>query len=141
MDTWTHEASIDVAATPARLWRLFADVDGWRRWNPGIAHIALHGAFAAGSTFTMQPPGEEAFTSTLRAVEQDAGFTDETVIGDTCVVVHHRLHALPGGGTRVTYRTEVTGPDAAAFGPMVTADFPDVLAGLKRIAEGSAATA
>jgi uncharacterized protein YndB with AHSA1/START domain len=133
---WTHQASIHVAATPAQLWRLFAEVDGWPRWNNGIARIALHGAFAAGTTFTMQPPGEDAFTSTLRAVVPDTGFTDETMIGDTCVVVHHELHPLPDGGTRVTYRTEITGPDAAGFGPMVTADFPEVLASLKRIAEG-----
>jgi hypothetical protein len=89
----------------------------------------------------MQPPGEEAFTSTLRVVQENAVFTDETVIGDTCVVVHHELHAVPGGGTRVTYRTEVTGPDADAFGAMVTADFPQVLAGLKRAAERPTAVA
>ena len=122
---------------PSQVWRLFADVEGWARWNPDIAHIALHGAFSAGTTFTMQPPGEDAFTSTLRAVEPGAGFTDETVIGDTRIVVHHGLQPLPGGGTRVTYCTEITGPDAAAFGPMVTADFPEVLAGLKRMAETS----
>ena len=132
---WTHEASIDVAAAPSQLWRLFADVEGWPHWNTGIERITLHGDFAAGNTFRMQPPGEEAFTSTLRAVQEDVGFTDETVIGETCVVVHHTLQPLPDGGTRVIYRTEVSGPDAAAFGAMVTADFPDVLAGLKRLAE------
>lgn len=33
-------------------------------------------------------------------------------------------------------RTEISGPDAAEFGPMVVGDFPDVLAALKRVAEG-----
>ena len=37
--------------------------------------------------------------------------------------------------TRVTYRTEIDGHEAEELGAMVTADFPDVLAALKRPAE------
>ena len=51
----------------------------------------------------------------------------------------HRLEPLPGGGTRVTYRTEITGPAAEQvgpeLGPAITADFPDVLAKLVAHAE------
>jgi hypothetical protein len=39
--------------------------------------------------------------------------------------------------TRVTYGTEITGPNAHEFGPLVTGDFGDVLAALKRLAEAS----
>lgn len=47
----------------------------------------------------------------------------------------HELHALPSGQTRVAYGTEITGPNASAFGPLVTGDFGDVLKALKRLAE------
>ena len=83
----------------------------------------------------MQPPGMAAFTSTLLEVRADAGFTDETVIEGTRFVVSHALEPLPSGGTHITYGTQVTGPAAAEMGPLVTADFPDVLAALKARAE------
>jgi hypothetical protein len=132
---WTDTASIATTASPQALWRLFEDVAGWTRWNAGIARIALHGPFASGSTFDMQPPGMEAFTSQLHDVRPNAGFVDETVLDGTRFLVSHELQPLPSGGTRVTYSIRVEGPEAAALGPLVTADFPEVLAALKALAE------
>ena len=132
---WTHEQSIEIDAIPAQIWAVFTDVHGWMRWNAGIEHIELHGPFAAGSSFTMQPPGTDAFVSTLIAVDEQRGFTDETVIDETRVVVDHRIEALSPHRVRVTYATQITGPQAQAIGPEVTGDFGDVLRGLKAICE------
>ena len=132
---WTDTASIATTVPPHVLWRLFEDVASWTSWNAGIARIALDGPFASGSTFEMQPPGMDAFTSTLRDVRPNAGFIDETVLDGTRFLVSHELQPLPCGGTRVTYAIQVDGPDADTLGPMVTADFPDVLAALKALAE------
>lgn len=135
---WTHEASIETTATPESVWRLLADVPNWKRWNAGIEKIELLGVFAKGTTFSMQPPGSDAFISTLIEVIENEEFTDETVIGGTRVVVAHCLVPLAGGGTRIVYRTEVFGADAEAFGLMVTGDFPEVLGALKALAENAA---
>lgn len=132
---WSHEASIDTRTTPGRIWRLFADVPGWKRWNEGIERIELHGPFADGTRFTMQPPGMDAFDSTLVEVRENQGFIDETLFEGHRVRVFHLLQALPDGGTRILYRTEIEGPEAAEIGPLVCADFPAVLAALKRLAE------
>ena len=134
---WTHEESIETRATPARVWQLFSDVPGWKAWNAGIEHIELHGPFAEGTTFTMQPPGTDAFVSTLTAVVENQGFTDETVIDDTRVIVAHLIEPLATGLTRITYSTRITGPLAAEIGPMVTGDFADVLQSLRTIAEST----
>ena len=134
---WTHQESIETRATPARVWQLFADVPGWKAWNAGIEHIELHGPFAEGTTFTMRPPGSDAFVSTLTAVVEHQGFTDETVIDDTRVIVAHRIEALAAGLTRITYSTTITGPLAAEIGPMVTGDFADVLQSLRMLAESA----
>ncbi|HEY0532205.1 MAG TPA: hypothetical protein VGD29_11475 [Actinoplanes sp.] len=45
----------------------------------------------------------------------------------------HRL--IPSeGGTRIVYRTEITGNVPDGLGPAITADFPDVLAKLAAFA-------
>jgi len=132
---WTHEESIETTAAPARIWRLFADVAGWTRWNAGIERIQLHGPFATGSRFTMKAPGVDAFVSTLADVRENQGFVDETILGGTRVSVDHRIEPLPGGRCRIVYRTEVSGPHAAGFGAAITADFAQVLAALKAAAE------
>lgn len=129
---WTHVASIETSATPAAVWALWSDVAGWKQWNAGIVNLELHGPFADGTRFTMQVPGDDIFTSTLLTVRENQAFTDETVIDGNRVLVFHRIEALPSGGTRISYSTEITGPQEAEFGPMVVGDFPDVLAALKR---------
>lgn len=136
---WTHVSSIETSASPAEVWAKFADVAGWKRWNAGIVNIELHGPFAEGTRFTMQVPGDDTFISTLRAVRENEEFTDETVVDDNRVRVFHRIEALPSGGSRISYSTEITGPQEAEFGPMVVGDFPDVLAALKRHLEIPAA--
>jgi hypothetical protein len=57
------------------------------------------------------------------------------VLEETRFLVSHELHPLPEGGTRVTYAITVQGPEADTLGPLVTADFPEVLAALKALAE------
>ena len=37
---WTREDAIDIAAAPERVWRLFADVPCWPRWNAGVETLA-----------------------------------------------------------------------------------------------------
>ena len=134
---WTHEATIETSAPSTRVWALFADVARWNTWNAGIDTIAIHGPFAAGTTFTMQPPGQDALTSTLVEVTPLARFVDETVVDATRVVVSHTLVPLAAGGTKIVYTTTITGPGADELGPLVTSDFPEVLAALKRLAEQS----
>jgi hypothetical protein len=136
-DMWTHEASIETTASTTALWKIFADVPGWKRWNAGIERIVLMGDFASGNRFVMQPPGQEAFISQLRDVVEEEGFTDETVIDGTRVLVSHRLLPLAWGGSKVVYRTEIEGPNAAEFGPLVTGDFDEILSELKALAEAS----
>jgi uncharacterized protein YndB with AHSA1/START domain len=132
---WTHEETIETSAAPTRIWELFADIARWKEWNAGIETIEIHGPFEAGTTFSMQPPGQDALSSTLVEVKPNQRFSDQTVVGETRVLVSHQLVPLASGGTKIIYRTEITGPGADEVGPMVTSDFPAVLAALKRLAE------
>lgn len=135
-ENWHNEYSIEASVGPERIWALFRDVASWKQWNAGIEAIELEGPFATGTWFTMKPPGQDPLRSRLLDVRENECFVDETRVGGLCVTVTHRLVRLGADRTRIVYAVEATGPGAAEIGPMVAADFPDVLASLAaRVAE------
>lgn len=122
-------------ASRSTLWSLWTDVNNWSTWNAGVEQAQLTGPFVNGATFSMTPTGQDALTSRLIKVEEGVAFVDETVLGDICVTVEHRIEPLDGGKLRVVYGAQVTGPGAEHVGAMVTEDFDDVLAALVKLAE------
>ncbi|HVT08728.1 MAG TPA: SRPBCC family protein [Polyangia bacterium] len=135
-DTWRTEYSVEVEVGPAAVWALFRDPAGWKGWNAGVESVELEGPFADGTWFTMTVPGGERLRSRLIDVRENEGFIDETLLDDLRVTVAHRLTPLDGRRTRITYAVEANGPGAREIGPMVSADFPDVLASLATQVEG-----
>ena len=139
---WSHDYSLTTELAPQPLWQVLADIEGWVGWNGGIESIELDGPLAAGTTFRMTPPGEDTVTSTIIELQPDALFTDLTEMDGLAIKVEHRLDPQPEGGTSITYRVEVTGavPDEVAeeVGTAVSADFPDVIAGLVAAARARA---
>jgi uncharacterized protein YndB with AHSA1/START domain len=139
---WEYEYSADTTASPEVVWRHFSDVTAWPSWNAGIEKLEMHGPFEAGSTFTMTPPGEDPITMRLVEIVPGEVWTDEMDAGDFVVRTVHAVAPNGTGGSTITYRTEFHGPAAdqagAEMGPAITADFPDVVAGLVAVAEKSA---
>jgi uncharacterized protein YndB with AHSA1/START domain len=155
---WEYEYSVETAASPADVWRHWSDMAAWPAWNAGIERIEIDGPFEVGTTFTMTPPGDDPVTMHLTEIVPGELFTDEMDAGDFIVRTVHRLtpvtasgatasgataSGVGASGTRITYRTEITGPAAdqigPELGPAITADFPDVLAALAKVAQDSAA--
>jgi Polyketide cyclase / dehydrase and lipid transport len=128
--SWHIDHSIETPLAPERIWPFFADVAGWKDWNPGVEESVLEGPFATGTWFSMKPPGQETLRSRLLAVHDGDSFVDQTRVGDLVITVAHRIERLPSGRTRITYSVEAVGPEASEIGPMIAADFPDVLASL-----------
>jgi uncharacterized protein YndB with AHSA1/START domain len=136
---WEYQYSVEAAAAPGVLWRHWADMASWPAWNDGIEAIDVEGPFEVGTAFTMTPPGQEPIRMRLTEVTPERSFTDEMDAGDFVVRTVHRLEPAGGGLTRIVYRTEITGPAAGRIGPelgpQITADFPEVLASLAKLAE------
>jgi uncharacterized protein YndB with AHSA1/START domain len=137
---WEYEHSTETSAAPQEVWRHWSDMAAWPQWNAGIEKMEIDGPFAAGTTFAMIPPGDEPIRLRLTEIIPGELFTDEMDGGDFTVRTVHRLEPATSGRTRITYRTEITGPAAdqvgPQLGPAITADFPDVLAALAKLAEG-----
>jgi uncharacterized protein YndB with AHSA1/START domain len=136
---WTNEQSIETAASPEAIWRLWSDVAGWPEWNADIEHIEISGPFAAGSAISMTPIGQDPVELRIaEAVEPDL-FVDEANLGHIVVRTTHRIERLEGNRSRVTYRMEISGPAADSvgpeLGPQISADFPQTLAALAQHAE------
>jgi Polyketide cyclase / dehydrase and lipid transport len=127
---WTTEHSIEMTVAPEAIWRAWADVPGWSRWNRDIERIELAGPFAEGSTIAMTPHGQEPVHLRLAEVVEGERFVDEADVGGTIVRTTHRIDRLGDGHARVVYRLEASGPAADAIGPAVSADFNDTLTAL-----------
>jgi hypothetical protein len=136
---WTNEQSIETSAAPERIWRLWADVDGWPSWNGDIERIELIGPFAVGSRILMTPIGDEPVELRITEVAEPELFVDEADGGDFVVRTTHRAERIAPERTRVTYRMEITGAAADTIGPQIgpeiSGDFPETLAGLVALAE------
>ena len=135
-----REFSTTTSASRSTIWALWTDINNWSSWNAGVEQAKLSGPFVVGAEFSMTPSGQDAMTSRLIRVEEGVAFIDETVLGDICVTVEHRIEPLDGGKLRIVYSARVTGPGAEHVGAAVTEDFDDVLAALGKLAEGSVET-
>jgi hypothetical protein len=136
---WRGEYAVETSATAEAIWSIFRDVPAWKTWNAGIEQIEIDGPFAAGTWFTMKPPGEEALRSQLIDVRENASFIDETRVGDLVIKVAHRIETIGPARTRVVYAVDARGPQASEIGPAVASDFPEVLASLAKLAETGSA--
>ena len=139
---WEYEHSVEAEVAPETVFRLWTDAANWHTWNDGVGDVEVRGPFAAGTEFTMTPPGQDTITMLIAEVVENEGFTDvNSEVEGLVITTFHRIEQLDGGLTRVTYRTEITGEAAdelgPEFGPQICADFPDVVANLVALAAKS----
>jgi hypothetical protein len=85
-------------------------------------------------------PGQPPISFAITEVQPRRGFTGETEIPGV-LRFGHSLETTRGL-TKVTHRVEIDGPAEMAkeFGPVVTADTPDAVRALVRLAETNAAS-
>lgn len=136
---WSTEYSRETTASADAIWRVWSDVERWPEWNADLERAQLSGPFAAGSRITMYQRGGETIELRIAEASEPAAFVDEADLGGVVVRTVHRLEDQGGGGVRVIYRMEITGPAADTvgeeIGPAISADFPQVLAALAERAE------
>jgi hypothetical protein len=135
---WVKEYTGDCAASPSQVFGILAEPATWSEWNDGVLRVDMDGPFAEGTAAVMVLPDQTALPFRFTWVETDRGYEDETPVPGAGVVVRVRHELTPNdGGTHITYRCAVDGPDdvAAEVGAAVSADFPDVIAALGSRAE------
>jgi hypothetical protein len=136
---WEYENAVETTAAPEAIWRLWSDVENWGTWNAEIEKIEINGPFAAGSQILMTPPGDDPIPLVIAEAVENERFVDEARFGDLLLRTTHRIDA-DQGRTRVVYRMEITGSGADEAGPQIgpgiTADWPETMAALVKMAGG-----
>ena len=136
---WSTEHNRETTPSPASVWRLWSDAATWPEWNADIERIEISGPFAAGSTISMTPIGQDTVELRIAEASEPRLSVDEADLGDVLIKTFHRVDSLGEGRSMVTYRMEISGPAADTvgpeLGPRISEDFPETLAALTERAE------
>lgn len=134
------EQRIQIATAPATIYRLYADVANWHRWDPDTRRATLEGAFAVGSHGSLTPAKGNTVPMVVTFADPERGFTVESRIPLLLrMVFEHELTTRGPSLTEVVHRVTLSGPLAWLIGPglkrQLDAGLPVTLARLKRLAE------
>jgi len=138
-----HGRTLETAATPERVWRIWSDVSTWPSWNPDVLSVAIVGPFVSGARGQMTTKAGGTHDITLRDVEPGRSFGLETSpipLGR----FHFECQVQPGDrATTISQSITIGGPlgplYSAMMGPRIAQGFEPILGGLKAAAEGEAA--
>ena len=76
---WTKFHSVVTKeVTKEQMWKLFADVNNWHKWDSGIEYAKMKGPFEKGNVFELKPKGGPKVKIKLIEVIENRAFTDLT---------------------------------------------------------------
>ena len=111
MNRVEQSTSIDVAASPERVWEVLADVEKWPEWTDSVTSVKRldDGQLVVGSRVEISQPRIPTGTYTVTALEPGRTFTWEQRQPGSTVSGHHECTPLPDGGTRVELKVVMSG--------------------------------
>lgn len=112
---WSVESSLEVEATAAEVWRLYADPGTWRRWAHSTAGATADGALAVGSTVAITPTRGPAQRVRIVALEPERRLVSELGLPGARMSFHYEIEPL-ATGCRVRHRVAMNGVLSAAYG-------------------------
>lgn len=119
--------------------RLWSDVENWGTWNADIEKTEIQGPFAPDAKITMSTAGQDPVRLRIAELIENEMFVDEAQFDGLLLRTTHRLNRLGQHRTQVVYRMEITGTAAdevgPQIGPAITADWPETMASLVKLAQ------
>ena len=140
MPRWAH--SIEINATPARVWQVLSDVSKWPEWTPSIESVeGTPATMGVGATAVVKARGNPKATWTVTEWNPGQNFTWVTSIRGSKSVGEHIIEPNGEGKSRVTLAIEVKGLMGVIFKPMISKGIVENLEmesnGLKQRSEAS----
>jgi hypothetical protein len=136
-----REASLETAAAPATVWRVWSDVNHWPDWNPDMNESRLDGPLKLGATGMINTKSGGKHDVVVTHFEDGKSFElESTALPGTKMAIRATI-APSAAGTRITQGFEPRGLLAPIVGPMmggmILKTFNSVLGGLKQKVEAA----
>jgi len=114
------EQSVDIAASPERVWETTVDIPRWPEWNPTVdaVEVLTPKPMGLGWTARLKQPGNQPGTWTVTRFEAPRVYEWDTRPLGMHVTALHVLEPS-ATGTRVTLSIDVEGPTAFLLGWIV----------------------
>ena len=111
--------TVDIDASPARVWTVVRDVERWAEWTASIRSIERleTGPFAVGSRARVRQPRALPAIWEVTALEEGRAFTWATRSAGASATANHTVAPL-GNGSRVTLSVSYGGPLGVVVGWM-----------------------
>ena len=101
--------TMQIAASPAKVWDLLIDAPAWPSWCPQIESVKAPGALAMGTRFVWKSSGT-TIHSEVHLEEPDRRLSWTGTASPARAIHVWELKATPDGGTLVTVKESMTGP-------------------------------
>ncbi|EAP98542.1 hypothetical protein JNB_00200 [Janibacter sp. HTCC2649] len=139
-----QHVTVDIAATPERVWEVMTDVERWPEWTDTVTSVTRldEGPLAVGSKARVEQPKLPPTEYTVTEVEPGRSFTWVAKGPGVLTMARHSVEAQSGGGTRALLSVEQTGLLGVVMGRLFFKGLTDrylalEAAGLKARSEGS----
>ncbi len=119
MPAWQH--SIDIEASPARVWEVLADIERWPEWTSSIVSVQklTEGPLTVGTRARVHALGVPESEFTVTSAAPGNSFTWETKVRGARSIAGHVIEPT-ASGARATLSVEVGGIVAALLRPILS---------------------
>jgi uncharacterized membrane protein len=116
------KASVEIVASAADVWDIFADVERWPEWTNSVTSlVALDGPdLAIGKRFEIKQPRLPKLVWTVSEVTSGTSWTWEQRSPGGKTVARHEVVPTAHGGTIVRQELEQTGPIGGLVGRLMS---------------------
>jgi hypothetical protein len=102
--------SVDIKATPQRVWEVMSDGEGWHEWTPSVTSVeVLDKPLAVGSRAVIRQPELPPAKFRVTALDPGTSFTWATGVPGIVYVHAHHVVEPTTGGARVMLRLRFDG--------------------------------
>lgn len=130
--------TIDIQASVERVYRLYADLTTWPKWDPAVVEVSLPAGLRVGSAGWLRAKDGPRTSIRVHEASDSQGFTVASQLPGCQMLFGHTLEAV-AGGVRATHTLSFAGPLAFVFqrllGAKIAGTLPVALQGLKRMSE------
>ncbi len=103
----TH--TVETKTAPIQIWRVWQDVENWKKWDEEIESSRIDGPFQAGTAGSTKFVGTPLIKTLLTKVEPLKLVVQEAYLSFAKVISYQSMRQV-AGTTQITFQVEIRGP-------------------------------